>query len=132
MPRDRYPRALARTKQDYSPVLVNYRTGGAGAAAIRDTLSQCRQQGIHVAVMLMPESSEHREWYGQAGYADVTEFAFGLGNEFGIPVVDAREWLTDQGFADGHHLTGSGADAFTTRLANEFVTPWLAQRKAVR
>lgn len=132
MPRDRYPRALARTKLDYSPVLTNYQTGGAGAEAIRDMLQQCREHHITAAIMLMPESSEHRAWYGEVGYADVTNFAQGLGHAFGVPVVDAREWLPDEGFADGHHLTGSGADMFTERLAKEFVTPWVTHRKVGR
>ncbi|MCZ2342269.1 MAG: hypothetical protein LC104_10805 [Bacteroidales bacterium] len=132
MSRERYPRALARTKLDYSPILVNYQTGGAGTAAIRDILTQCHEYGITAALMLMPESSEHRSWYGEAGYADVTNFAQGLGREFGVPVVDAREWLPDEGFADGHHLTGSGADMFTERLAKEFVASWITNRKVRR
>ena len=129
MPRDRYPRALARTRLEYAPVLDNYRTGGPGTVAVADLLEQCRNHGIDAAIVLMPESSEHRVWYGTVGYRRVTEFATGLGEAFDAPVVDAREWVPDIGFADGHHLTATGATIYTNRLANEFVTPWIGHRE---
>jgi hypothetical protein len=68
----------------------------------------------------MPESSEFRGWYGPAGYAAVTAFAQQLSGEFGVPVYDARDWVSDDGFADGHHLIPAGAEAFTDRLAAEW------------
>lgn len=132
MPRDRYPKALARTKLDYSPILTDYHTGGPGAAAVRDVLEQCRDHGIRAAILLTPESSEHREWYGDAGNLRLLEFAQGLAAEFGVPLVNARDWVPDTGIADGHHLTQSGATIFTDRLATEFIEPWLAQPGEVR
>lgn len=119
MPRDRYVKALARTRQEYAPVLENYRVGGPGPAAIRDILAICRARGIAATVILMPESSEHREWYGVEGHDSLATFIASLKREFEIPVIDAREWVPDEGFADGHHLTGSGATIFTDRLACE-------------
>ena len=50
----------------------------------------------------------------------------GLSREFACPLIDAREWLPDGLIGDGHHLTGSGADAFTERLSRDALAPWLA------
>ncbi len=108
--------ALRRTFTHYADVLTRYDVGGPGCEAVRDTLALCRAHGIRGAVLLAPESSEHRGWYGEAGSAKITAFAASLG----VPVIDARDWLPDALIADGHHLTPDGARAFTGRLAAEW------------
>jgi len=113
------PRALQRTHAEYAPVLADYHVGGAGCAAVRDVLARCKEHGIQAAVVLMPESSEFRGWYGAAGYAEITEFAESLG----VPVHDTRTWVPDTEFADGHHLTARGAERFTVRLAKTVTLP---------
>lgn len=132
MPRDRYPKALARTRQEYAPVLADYRVGGPGPAAIRAILASCRARGITAAVILMPESSEHREWYGAEGHRSLALFTASLNDEFQVPMIDARDWVPDTGFADGHHLTASGAAIFTDRLAKDFILGWLAKSPDAR
>jgi hypothetical protein len=117
-------RLLAGAYEQYHPVFAGYRVGGAGAAAVRDMLVLCRANGIRTAVYVTAESSEFRTWYGPAGPGEVEAFARGLGTEFGIPVYDAREWVPDDGFADGHHMTPAGAGTFTARLARE-TGPWI-------
>jgi hypothetical protein len=114
------PRALERTLEQYAPVLAAYHVGGPGCAAVRDVLARCAEHDIRAAVVLMPESSEFRGWYGPAGYAAVTAFAHELSAEYGVPVFDARGWVPDDGFADGHHMIPAGAEAFTDRLAAEW------------
>jgi hypothetical protein len=122
-PHDRR-KLLAAAYAQYFPVFAGYRVGGAGAEAVRDTLALCRDHGVRAAVLVSAESGEFRGWYGPAGQAAVTAFAAGLGREFGVPVFDARDWVPDGGFADGHHMTPEGAAAFTARLAKE-TGPWV-------
>lgn len=112
-------RMTAATYKQYAPVLENYATGGAGVAALRDSLVLCRDRGIRVGLVLMPESSDFRGWYGKDGYAAAGDTAMSLGREFGVPVFDARTWVSDEHHADGHHLTPAGAAEFTDRLAAE-------------
>ena len=114
------PRALERSYEQYAAVLAAYHVGGPGCEAVRDVLTQCAAHDIRAAVVLMPESSEFRGWYGPAGFAEVTAFAQKLSGEYGVAVYDAREWVVDGGFADGHHLIPAGADVFTDRLADEW------------
>jgi hypothetical protein len=122
-PTDR-EKLLAAAYMQYVPVFADYRVGGAGAAAVRDTLAICRNRGIRAAVLVSAESSEFRGWYGESGQQEITAFAATLGEEFSVPVFDAREWVADDGFADGHHTTPEGAAAFTARLAEE-IGSWL-------
>lgn len=117
-PADR-PRALERTRVQYSPVLAGYDVGGPGVAAARDMLAVCRERGVRAAVVLSPESSEFRGWYGAAGFTAARRLADDLGREFGVTVIDARDWVPDAGIADGHHLTPDGAAVYTDRLASE-------------
>jgi hypothetical protein len=122
---------LAATYAQYFPAFAGYRVGGAGAAAVRDTLAVCRDHGVRAAVLVSAESGEFRAWYGPAGREEVAAFARGLGEEFAVPVFDAREWVADDGFADGHHVTPAGAAAFTARLARE-AGPWVRRVAGVK
>jgi hypothetical protein len=119
--------ALRRAHDEYAPTFVDYRPGGPGAAAVRDMLGVCRERGIPAAVVLMPEASAYRGWYGPDGYRRITEWVESLQREFGVGVADAREWVPDAGFADGHHLTAAGSATFSKRLATEFIDPWTTE-----
>lgn len=112
-------RLLPGAHLTYAPVFDHYRIGGAGAAAVRDMLALCRAAGIRAAVLVSAESSEFRGWYGPGGAGEIDAFTRGLAAEFGVPVFDARAWVPDDGFADGHHTTPAGAVAFTDRLGRE-------------
>ncbi len=114
------PRALERTYKQYAQALDGYHVGEPGCAAVRDMLGLCAERGIRAAVVLMPESSAFRGWYGPAGYAEVTAHAQRLTADFGVRLYDAREWVPDGGFVDGHHMIPAGANTFTDRLAKEW------------
>lgn len=114
-PQDR-PTLLAREYVLYLPAFDNFKPGGAAVAAVRDTVQQCRTYGVTPVLLLSAESSKFRRFYGPA---EVSEWADGFARECGARLIDAREWLPDSHFADGHHLTATGAEAFTNRLAEE-------------
>jgi hypothetical protein len=113
------PRAVQMTFEQYSPALKDYSIGGAGPNSIRDILNQAKAHHIRAALVLMPESSEFRSWYGKAGYDSITRAAIEIKAQFAAELFDAREWLSDELIADGHHLTTRGASEFTDRLAVE-------------
>ncbi len=113
------PRALKRTQDQYAPVLRNYHVGGSGCEALRDILTVCRDANIRAGIVITPEATVLRSWYGAQGNAEIAAFAQSLAQEFGVPVYDARDWVPDGAFADGHHLTARGATIFTERLAVE-------------
>ena len=113
------PRALKRTQDQYAPVLKDYHIGGPGFEALRDILTVCRDANIRAAIVVTPEATVLRSWYRAEGNADIATFAKRLTQEFGVPLYDARDWVPDGAFADGHHLTARGATIFTERLAVE-------------
>lgn len=110
------PRMFQRAAAQYAAVFDGYaeRFGGPAAAAFRATVELCREKEIEPVVIVSPESGEFRKLYGP-GERLADEFAAGLK----CRVIDARRWLADELFSDGHHPTPAGAAEFTKRLAAE-------------
>jgi hypothetical protein len=40
-----------------------------------------------------------------------------------VPLIDARDWVDDDGFWDGHHMLPAGAAQFTHRFEREALQP---------
>lgn len=105
--------------------------GARPARALRDLLANCRREGIAVVLVITPESSAFRNSYC-AAYRDIDAYLGRLAVEFGVPLYDARTWVDDEGFADGHHLCVQGADQFTERFEREVFRPRLGQLYSAR
>ena len=112
-PADR-DRRFAQTKAEYEAILRDYHPGGPAVDALRELLDRCREAGVPVRLVLMPESAAFRALYGP-GADDRLKAALPA------DVVDAREWLPDDAFNDGHHMLARGAEAFTDRLGRDVV-----------
>ena len=112
-------RAFAQARAEYAGILADYRPGGPAVAALRELLGVCRDRAIPVRLVLMPESAAFRALEAPATSARLAAVLAGL------PVTDARDWLPDGSFNDGHHMLTAGAEAFTDRLAREVVAPAL-------
>jgi hypothetical protein len=130
VPESQRPRLRALTHKQYAECWPDYRPGGSGVKGLRDALETCRSSGIRAALLITPESTEFRSWYAEPGRSRIAPLVAELANEFGAPFFDAREWLADDLIGDGHHLIGSGADAFTGRLVREGLVPWLRSSPA--
>jgi len=108
--------------------LDSYRVSPVVDQALRELLGLCRQQGIPVALLFLPEASVMRGWYGEPTSAAVNAYLQRLSQESCVPLIDARAWVGDDGFSDSHHLTPEGALRFSERLEREIVQPVLAGR----
>jgi hypothetical protein len=82
-----------------------------------------------VVLVVTPESSVFRSWYPPEAVAAMQRLLAQLHDTWGVPIIDAREWLPDKDFSDGHHPLPDGAEAFTLRLIEE-VRPMLTQSPA--
>jgi hypothetical protein len=92
-------------------------------AATRALLELCRERGIPAVLLMAPEDSRFRTWYGPGVEERIQAFYGALGEEFGVPVIDARRWCPDEDFLDPHHLMPDGARRFTLRLGKEVLEP---------
>jgi hypothetical protein len=96
--------------------------------AMRALLERCRQERIATALVLAPESSAFRAWYSPQALATIKDYLDRLSREYGVPVVDARTWVADHDFKDGHHVLARGAAVFTDRLARQVLRPLVQGR----
>jgi hypothetical protein len=115
-----------QAKADYQAYFAAFRIAPRADKAFRDLLDICRGHGIRVAFLLPPESPTFRSWYPPGAIDTARAYVGGLSRESGGPVFDARDWYDDETlFADGHHLLGHAAVAFSRRLGKECLGPWL-------
>ncbi len=110
---------VAAVRNYYGPCLRTAETDPLAVRAFDDLLSRCRQDGVAVSVVWMPESSEFRSWYPPAVGAWADAYFGGLRDRIGAALIDARRWMADDDLYDGFHLTPAGAAAFTERLRRE-------------
>jgi hypothetical protein len=96
--------------------------------AVRDLLDRCRQEGIQVLLLQTPESTAYRSCYPSEVVEQSDAYLAALVREYGLPMVDARAWVPDRMFVDGHHLMLDGAAVFTHRLAREVLEPLVQDR----
>src|SRR5262249_34720001 len=94
--------------------------------AIREILDVCRREGIGAALLVMPESTTVQGWYPPAVRAETDRYLGRLGAEYGVPLIDTRDWMNDTDFADGFHPWPEAAAVFTERFARE-VLPAVAR-----
>lgn len=94
------------------------------AQALRDLLATCRRENLPTALVIPPESTAFRSAY-RARYTGIEAYIRHVALEFGVPLHDARTWVEDDGFTDGHHLCVKGADRFTERFEREAFRPAL-------
>jgi hypothetical protein len=90
-----------------------------GCRAFEDTLELARAEGVPVVLVLLPEAPSLRRLYPAGSWARARRYLEGLGARYGCPLVDAREWVPADDFADPDHLAPPGARLFTERLGRE-------------
>jgi hypothetical protein len=118
---------LARVRAEYAAILADLHPGGPAAGALRELLAVCRERGVPVRLVLMPEGTEFRALYPPRVLARVLAFLASVSAEYDAPLTDAREWLPDAAFYDSHHMFAAGAEAFTDRLSREVIAPSLRE-----
>jgi hypothetical protein len=96
--------------------------------ALRDLLTLASRHGARVALVLYPDHSDLRD----GGSAQIAEayraYLAKLSAEFGVPVIDVRDWIADGEFTDPTHAHASAAGPFTERFGREILYPLLAGR----
>lgn len=111
-------RLLDDARRRYSASLQHFRIAADADRALRELLDTCRSQHIAVELFLMPESSTFRSWYPPEALGRLSEYLATLRRDYDVRLIDARRWIGDWEFSDGHHLLSRGAATFTRRFAD--------------
>lgn len=98
--------------------------------ALEELLALCRRERIAVTLVRLPEGSTFRAMYTPAARAAFTGLLAQMRAKWGVPALDAPDWVADAGFWDTHHMLPDGARCFTERFAQEAVYPALAQLRS--
>lgn len=119
IPPEQYAKALERARNEYAPILSDLTPGGGATTALKEILAIGEREKIPVTLVLMPEAVPFRAWYAPQTTERLNAFLVSLKT----PIVDARNWLADDQFTDGHHMLANGATLFSQRLAREVLLP---------
>lgn len=102
----------------FSRLFAGYSIDDKAKRAMREIVSLCREHGIRVGVIWLPESSEFRAAYPPDVLRTGEEFIETFRRETGIPFIDARTWVPDAHIGDGLHLSIPGAEVFSRKLGD--------------
>lgn len=100
--------------------------GQVTARAIRDLAARCRTEGIALALVAAPESERYRALQPAPARAGTESYLRAFAAELGALLFPAPELLAEEYFADGFHLTPTGAAKYSRWLADNHLKPWLA------
>ncbi|HEX3313753.1 MAG TPA: hypothetical protein VHR72_02625, partial [Gemmataceae bacterium] len=107
---DEVRRLVENAKKVYRPRLGDFALADNQVRAFDAILTSARGHGIPTVLIATPESSEYRGWYSQAAEETLAQFLKERHARHGATIVNARCWLPDDEFIDGHHVLLSGAD----------------------
>lgn len=117
-PRDAATRAklTEHMRVNYAPQLTGCAIHADSDRAFREAVALARANGAQVGFVYLPESSEFRGRYPAGLDRTARAHLAALSRELAVPVIDARDWMSDDDLADGFHLSRDGAAAFTAKL----------------
>lgn len=106
----------------YDGILSQRDAAPRAVQALRNLATLCRDHSIAVEFVMPPEGSLFRSHVPAVAriQADAVR---NLARELGVNSTDARTWIDDDGFWDGHHATIQGADQYTERFYRELLLP---------
>jgi hypothetical protein len=122
-PADRQ-RLLSLARAQYCTTFSEFQPAAVQVEGLRAVLADARRAGIATALFVMPEAKGFQAFYAP-GNSPTSMGSWSAGLREGVPLINARDWVPDDGFVDGHHLLADGAALFTDRFGREAVQPLL-------
>jgi hypothetical protein len=120
---EEYRRGVEFALHQYAICFQHFHITAPIDRALREALDLCRQEGIHVLLLTMPEGKVYQSWYGPDALAQINAYVSELSRQYRAPWIDARSWCSDDCFFDNHHLLSSGAAVFSERFGREVLQP---------
>ncbi len=110
-------RGWPKVAEFYGPLFQGYEVAPFADRALRTCLARCRELGIAVSLLALPESARFRTLMTADAIRLSDEYRQRLQRECGVPLIDGRGWADDGALPDGFHLMQDGATRFTQELA---------------
>jgi hypothetical protein len=114
------------TLAQYRSALIQPAVAPGAKKALSDAVKICLDRNIPVVLIAPPEGSALRSYAPEVAETQMNAVR-GLAHDLGVPLIDARNWVDDEGFWDGHHTTQTGANQYTERFGREALEPYLGQ-----
>ena len=114
-----------RVRAIMQPRLARFAATDASLRAFADLLAFIRGRHVPVVLVLMPEGALLRSFYPAEEYAKLRARLSALAQAYDMPLIDARDWLSEEQFTDSYHPNCVGARTLTERLGREIVLPRL-------
>jgi hypothetical protein len=104
--------------EEYEPILTQPAVAPGALRAYRDVIRLCLDEHIPVVLVVPPEGSAFRNFAPAVAAAHLAAVR-DLARELAVPLIDARTWVDDRCFIDGHHATREGTEQYTERFGCE-------------
>jgi hypothetical protein len=109
----------------YRSALENEECSESLLRAVRDLFALCREERLRTRLVLPPLCGKVLQWAPGPMQRRCAELAK-IADEFGMPTIDARNWVDDDDFADGVHMQALGAERYSDRFRRDALVPALA------
>jgi hypothetical protein len=116
-------RATETALSQYQDFCASTHLAAEPLRALEALLDLCRRERLPVELILLPEGKPFRDLYTAPSRASFAGLLAGLRQRWHVAVIDARDWVTDAGFWDTHHMTPDGARELTDRFGREVRWP---------
>jgi hypothetical protein len=116
-------RLLDLQRESWMHYLHGFELGQRQTQAVRETIDDCREAGVSIALLVTPEGPEFQSWYQPGDWEKIDGFLATLANDEQIPVINGHDWLNEDAFVDSHHMLAHGAREFSLRLAEHVWAP---------
>ena len=113
--------AFQASLKEYGRWLPTSQLAPGPVRAVRDLIALCRREHLPFTVVIMPECDRFRQLHPPEFRADFDQFLADTRRAGEFPLLDARGWVTEDGFCDLHHLNVAGAKTFHARLGRELI-----------
>jgi hypothetical protein len=95
-------------------------------SGINSILKLANQRSTETIFILMPMTKKHRDrFYAMSEWQDYYGYLNNLLNMNGGSLINASDWIADDGFSDGLHLNDLGAKLFSEKIAAYKKTTYL-------
>jgi Protein of unknown function (DUF1574) len=118
-------RAKLLARNQYEVAMGPFHPAVNALAALAAVVDTCRQNGIPVVLVRMPEGEYFRSFYPPGMLEQLEWLLADFCEQRRLPLVNARDWLPEEELYDSHHALPVGAAHFTKRLQDEVLAPLL-------